>query len=231
MDDILYRHELKFVCSENSIHIMEDRIKHICKLDPYVGPRGEYVIRSLYFDTYDDDCFRDGMEGVENRKKFRIRIYDGSSKMIKLECKHSHRGMKAKSVCRITEKQCESLIEGKTILETDASQELLRRFLWERNTKLLTPKVIVEYARTPYVYTTGNVRITFDRNIGSSSEVKSFLREKIPRKGILPIGQQLLEVKYDEVLPAPITELLAVGQQLNRTSFSKYVLCRKYGIR
>ena len=226
-----YRHELKFICSENSLRVMEDKVKHLCRLDPYAESQGTYVIRSLYFDTYENSCLMEDLNGVDDRKKYRIRIYNGSSKLIKLECKHSLHGMKGKMTCSITEKQCESLIKGEPVLEIESSQELLKRFLWERSTTLLTPKVIVEYTRAPYVHKTGNVRITFDRNIRSSAEVKHFLDDDILCRGILPVGKQLLEVKYDKMLPSSIVELLAVGQQMNRTSFSKYMLCRKYGMR
>ena len=65
----------------------------------------------------------------------------------------------------------------------------------------MVPKVIVEYERTPYVYKNGNVRITFDRNITSSSQVDQFFNATAKKRPILPAGMQLLEVKYDEYLP------------------------------
>ena len=53
----------------------------------------------------------------------------------------------------------------------------------------------------PYVYKDGNVRVTLDMNVSSSKEVRSFLDESIVRRPIMPVGLQLLEVKYDEFLP------------------------------
>ena len=41
----------------------------------------------------------------------------------------------------------------------------------------------------------------------------------------------ILEVKYDELLPGTIRELLTAGQQLSQISFSKYALCRRYSMR
>ena len=43
----------------------------------------------------------------------------------------------------------------------------------------------------------------------------------------MPLGQQLLEVKYDEFLPDHIYRSLSLNN-LNQTAFSKYYLCRKY---
>jgi len=45
----------------------------------------------------------------------------------------------------------------------------------------------------------------------------------------MPIGQHLIELKYDEFLPDFIKELLELNN-LQRTTFSKYYLCRKYSM-
>lgn len=119
---------------------------------------------------------------------------------------------------------------GADNLRIDASQEILKQFWAEKRMTLLTPKVIVEYIRAPYVYAAGNVRVTFDRNIRSSTNISHFLDKEIAGRGIMPAGKQLLEVKYDQVLPNAVMEVLKAGQALSPTSFSKYVLCRKYGM-
>ena len=78
-----------------------------------------------------------------------------------------------------------------------------------------------------YVYKNGNVRITLDTNILSSSEVETFLDPRISGRPVLPVGQQLLEVKYDEYLPDFIYRSLMLPN-LRQTAFSKYYICRKY---
>ena len=98
----------------------------------------------------------------------------------------------------------------------------------ERITLELKPKVIVEYDRIPYVERLGNVRVTLDQNISSSGDLDGFFREHIRKRPILPAGQHILEVKYDEFLPDAIRCNLQL-QNLRQTSFSKYYLCRKYG--
>ena len=97
----------------------------------------------------------------------------------------------------------------------------------EMLTRRLHPVVIVEYDRIPYVYKNGNVRITLDTNICASSAVSTFLDETIPRRPVLPLGQQLLEVKYDEYLPDFLYRSLQLPS-LQQTAFSKYYICRNY---
>ena len=230
METLTYRQELKFLCAERELRAIENRIRGLCKKDSHADATGTYAIRSLYFDTYDDRCYVENKMGIDRRKKYRVRIYNGGSEVIKLECKYSWRGMKAKEVCIITKEQCGCLIQGKRVTEIGEEQELLKRFLLERQMELLKPKVIVEYVRTPYIYQGGNVRITFDRNIRSAAAVSDFLSGKIYARGILPEGMHVLEVKYDEMIPTAILECVAGGIDLRRTSFSKYMLCRDYGI-
>lgn len=223
-----YRHEWKFLCGEGELQMLEDRIRHICPLDSHVGEDGRYTIRSLYFDTYDDRCFYENEAGIDHRKKYRIRIYNGNPDVIHLECKETLHGLKKKDVCLLSLQQCRQLMSKAPVTEFSSGQELLRRFIVEQQMQLLMPKVIVEYVRTPYIFAAGNVRITFDRYIRSSLEISRFLEPHVSGRCIMAQDSHILEVKYDEGLPGAIMDLLSSGLTLSRISFSKYCLCRKY---
>ena len=236
MDTRKYRHELKFLCDEKELFHIENKIRHICRLDKHTGDARDYSIKGLYFDTLTDRCYSENMAGTDCRKKYRVRIYNNQTDTIHLECKYSCHGLKAKDICSITSTQCGDLMKGLPLWgslgEEDArkdpkGQELLRRFLAERDMEILSPKVIVEYVRTPYVFPVGNVRITFDRTIRSSRETSCFLGRTPALQSILPQGMHILEVKYDQMLPGAILELVSGGHDLQRTSFSKYALCRQ----
>ncbi len=228
MAELAYRHELKFICSELQLCMIENSVSHICRRDKHVGVDGIYTIRSLYFDTYDDRYYYENKMGVDQRKKYRVRIYNGASDIIKLECKYSVQGMKAKEVCNITESQCKRLMQGEKIADIGNEQQLLSRFLVERQQEILIPKVIVEYKRSPYIYHAGNVRITFDKSISSSTRISDFLNPKVQVRGIMPEGMHVMEVKYDDMIPSAVLDCVIRGQNLSRTSFSKYMLCRDY---
>ena len=116
---------------------------------------------------------------------------------------------------------------GKVIPNIADQPPLLRKLTLQMMTRKLRPVVIVEYVRIPYVYKNGNVRITLDTNIASSSAVETFLDPHISGRPVLPVGQQLLEVKYDEYLPDFIYRSLMLPS-LRQTAFSKYYICRKY---
>lgn len=222
-----YRHELKYQVTSAQIQLLKNRINHLIPLDSHVGERGAYTIRSLYFDDYYDRCLKENENGTDPREKFRIRIYNHSTQRITLECKRKERGKTHKTSCPLTLEQTKLLMAGKTVPDIAGQPPLLQKLTVEMLTRKLRPVVIVEYERIPYVYKNGNVRITLDTNISSSSAVECFLEDQIPKRPVMLKGQQLLEVKYDEYLPDFIYRNLQLNS-LRQTAFSKYYICRKY---
>lgn len=221
-----YRNELKYVCSEGELQILHGRIRHLCRPDPHAGPAGIYNIRSIYFDDLEDHCFFDNEDGNDPREKFRIRIYNASDHQITMECKRKERTMTSKTSCPLTREQYGLLLEGR-LPALASDNALLRKFCAQQAQTGLKPKVIVAYQRTPFVYPAGNVRITFDRNIGSTTDIAGFFDPYLPQRPVMPGGKHILEVKYDEFLPDFLYEAMNLGS-LRQTTFSKYYLCRKF---
>lgn len=227
-----YRHELKYICNEMELAVITERLRPIIRLDKNVAEEGFYNIRSLYFDDYYNTCFAENEAGTDPREKFRIRIYNASADNIKLELKKKERGKTFKESCPITKEQCELLMRGipcNVEMAKGSKQAVLNKLLLLMKTRLMKPVVIVDYDRVPYVYKDGNVRITLDRNISSGSNIHMFLERDIAKRPIMPAGQHVLEVKYDEFLPDFIAQNLEIGS-LRQTAFSKFYLCRKYSM-
>ena len=226
MNESKYRHELKYLVSQAQIPLLKSRIQGFMELDPHVKEKGFYNIRSLYFDDYQNRCFYENENGTDPREKFRIRIYDHLDKRISLECKRKERGKTLKTACVITKEQFNLLLDGSSDFDL---QPLVNKMILQMHTQMLRPVIIVEYERIPYIYRNGNVRITFDTNMSSSNSLKQFFNNDVPRRPIMPSGQHLLEVKFDEYLPDYLYRALNLGQ-LQQTAYSKYYLCRKYSL-
>jgi len=222
-----YRHELKYQITDAQVQMLKNRITHLIPADSHAGADGVYTIRSLYFDDYENRCLRENEDGTDPREKFRIRIYNHSDRRITLECKRKERGKTHKTSCPLTRQQTELLMQGKILPDIASQPPLLQKLTMLMMTRRMKPVVIVEYDRIPYVYKGGNVRITLDTNIRSSAAVECFLDAQIPNRPVMPAGQQLLEVKYDEYLPDFIYRALQL-HSLRQTAFSKYYICRKY---
>ncbi len=224
-NEMKYRHEMKYLISAAQLPLLKSRVEQIMTLDPHVGAEGRYNIRSVYFDDYNNSCYYENENGTDPREKMRIRIYNHSSERITLECKRKDHGKTLKTSSRLSVEQTEQALNGEPILGELSS--LHQKLNLQMQTRILRPVVIVEYDRIPFVYKNGNVRVTFDMNISSSSSVEGFLDGDLPVRPIMPMGQLLMEVKFDEYLPDYIYRSLNLGQ-LQQTTFSKYYLCRKY---
>ena len=223
-----FRHEMKYLCTDAQLAMIKSRLSGVMKCDTHTREDGTYLIRSLYFDDYDDRCLRENIAGVVPREKYRIRIYNGSMDRISLERKSKVSDKIRKLSTILTPEQYYILVDenaDKTV--KDEYPELMKKLLALYQSDRMKPKVIVEYERRPFICQTGNVRITFDRNLTSSSKLETFSDEKINGRPVMPTGLQLLEVKYDEFLPDYIYRTLQMSN-LQLTSYSKYSLCRKY---
>ena len=228
-DNRKFRHELKYVVSDAQLRLLENRVKNLLSLDAHTGESGKYTIRSLYFDDYYDTCARQNENGTDPREKFRIRIYNHSSDIIKLECKRKERSKTHKTSCTLTVEQTKCLMQGKPLDNISSLHPLLQKLTYKMLRFGYKPVVIVEYDRVPFVYKNGNVRVTFDTNVSSSTDIEHFLDESIVKRPVMPYSKQLLEVKYDEYIPDYVYRNLQI-HSLTQTAYSKYYICRKYSI-
>ncbi len=225
--DKTFRHEYKYLCDSSQNAVLKMRAKGLLKEDRHTQNAGYYRIRSLYFDTIDNQCYLENESGCDKRDKYRIRIYNADYEKIVLEKKSKERQMTSKVSCLINEDMCRKLMKNERVQITEDMTVVQKKLLLEMQLKAMRPSVIVEYQRFPYVEKNGNVRITFDENICSSNDIDHFLEERIITRPVLGIGQSILEVKWDAFLPSYIKEHLSI-ETLQWTSFSKYYLCRKY---
>lgn len=224
-----YRHEFKYQCSGAQLEIIKHRLDTVLKLDKHASG-GEYCIRSMYFDSLGLRCYNENENGTDPREKYRIRIYNANSERISLECKRKERGKTYKTSCLITREQFDDVINRRFSLNVNNLHPVFRKFYYLLRVEHFTPSVIVEYDRIPYVCPLGNVRITLDRNIRSSDCFDRFFSETLPSRPIMPAGQHLLEVKYDEFIPDYIKDLIQTDN-LSQSTFSKYYLCKKHSMR
>ena len=218
-----YREELKFICSQHELDILAPRLEVIMNKDRHQTGQA-YRIRSLYFDDYYDSAMHDNDAGVDRRYKIRIRVYEDPTETIKLEVKYKLRGRARKESCLLSLEQFETILAGDLRFDPQAPKPLRLLYL-QQQMHLMRPRLIVEYERSAYVYPAGNVRVTFDRNIGYSDRFEAFFEDRLDLIPLLPRNSHILEVKYDEFLPDTIAQLLEIGT-LSKTAFSKYYLSR-----
>lgn len=223
---LVYRVEDKYICTENELVLLQERLKFILKPDTNQKSEIGYTVTSVYFDDLFDSHLKDTVEGIGQRQKYRIRIYNNSLDVIKLEIKYKQYSRVMKNSCQISEEQMRMLLSGHCIESQDMSiDNPIVLFNLAIKNKGLRPKVIVEYDRKAYIFPSGNVRITFDRNLRTGTQIKKFGETGLVLNQIAGM-QNVLEVKYDKFLPGFIAQLLESGN-MNQGTYSKYRLCRE----
>lgn len=221
-----YRHEIKhFITPADAVSIRRN-LSAVASIDPHAQKDGAYRIRSLYFDDLRNTALWEKLDGVNERRKFRIRYYNADLSYIMLECKMKRDNVGCKLQQRLTEDELRRIIDGDITWMASSGKPLLVTLYVEMKTKGLRPKCVVEYMRIPFVYGPGNVRVTIDWNIrtGPPGQFMDPCGLTLPVDG----DPMLLEVKWDAYLPGIIRRATALRSR-GPTAFSKYAACRVYG--
>lgn len=224
-----YRHELKYNVSYWQYLQLRSRFRQVMKMDPHTGKDGTYRIRSIYFDNVQDKALREKVDGVAKREKFRIRYYNDNFERITLEKKIKDNNLCMKVSAKLTEKECRDLLNGNLEWMKTHASSLVQELYGKMKYQQLKPRVLVSYTREPYIYTAGNVRITFDWNVRTTMYHREFLEEKVyDVEAVQCPGEMIMEVKFDAFLPGVIQDIIQ-SDGIRQQSFSKYAACRNYG--
>ena len=224
------RHELKFYISTMEYHLLSRALDQVLDRDPNGDPEhNEYHIRSLYFDTYNNAALLDKLNGVKNRDKYRIRIYNFSDRLIRMECKTKVGNLISKRSIAIPKLLAEQLIAGDpTGLERTRSG-LLQDMFREMTLSFLRPVVLVDYVREAYLHPLEEVRITFDKQLRTGLGSQDLFNPYVPTVSPFDHDEMILEVKYNRVLPPFIRDLLCTYvHSAQNSAISKYVWCRRF---
>lgn len=222
-DRPLFRHELKYLISEAEKEVIIRRLSPFMGADAHVRGEG-YMIRSLYFDDRFERAYEEKLAGVESRKKYRIRIYDYSDEVIKLECKHKEGQYIHKTAAALTREETQAIIDGRYDFLLGRKELLCREFYFECALNKMAPKVVVDYDRIPFVYPYGDVRITFDCGVRAGLFVDNIFDRTLPVASVMEPGMLIMEVKFTEYIPELIRRLLPVADSAYM-AYSKYTMC------
>ncbi len=221
-----FRHEWKHVLNYADLLTLRHRLEAVMERDLH-SIDGKYHIRSLYFDNPDDKALREKIDGVNIREKFRIRLYNWDTSLIKLEKKSKRNGLGTKYSANLTAEEAQKIVDGDLDWMMASDRALVQELYCKMRYQRLEPKTIVDYTREPFIFRPGNVRVTLDYDIRTGQERTDFLDPDIVT---IPAGDApiLVEVKWDEFLPTIIRDAVSLPNR-RVGSFSKYAQCRVYG--
>lgn len=213
------RSELKYWISYRDSLLLQAELNKLLMPDDY-SQDGFYRVKSLYFDSINQIDFTEKLDGVESRKKIRLRIYDEDAPTAKLECKQKTGALQHKESLLITRAEAMQYMEGDYSGLLERPEETAWRLYSDMTLGGYRPAVIIEYDRCAYLYGEYNTRITIDRNVRSSELCLDLFEREIPWIPTID-NQVILEVKFNEKLIEPIKRILA-KYHLTNVSVSKY---------
>ncbi len=221
------RNELKYYISNIEYHALVNKLVHVLKPDDYSKPGKGYFIRSLYFDSYDDECLYEKQSGDMFRAKYRMRIYDTKSETVKFEIKNKANNQIFKETATISKESAYKIIEGDYGELLTYNNPILNKIFKKFTAKQYKPKVIIDYTRDAFMFDFFNLRITFDKDLHSCNTDFDLFSDNLHTIPVILEGKQIMEIKYETVLPEYIHRMLQIDA-VERMAISKYTLGRRF---
>lgn len=234
----MLRYEKKYLVPNELMDYIRKRLSSFVRLDDYAitaesGLR-QYTVRSIYFDSRDMIYYSEKVNGLQNRRKFRIRgynQYDDNSKVV-LEIKRKIENRVKKHRCFVLFRNVNQLLTTGSIedfvIESNGSEtpvEEAQRFLFHINKYQLLPTCLIVYEREAWFgrFDTG-VRITFDKNI--RSKLYPELERLYDNHNFTPLftNHFILEIKYFSDTMPVWTRSLIQEFRLRNEALSKYAI-------
>lgn len=206
----MVRYERKYLVPYELLDRLRNRVNGFVRPDIYTNGNGsklpQYTVRSIYFDSRQMECHSEKLEGVELRKKFRIRTYNqaepDSVAVFEIKKKIANRIYKHRAFAwwkdvpaLLATSDIEQYIHQKQ--EECSSLDEASRFFFHLKKRNMQPTVLVVYEREAYHgLLDDGVRITYDKNIRSM--IYPDMQMMFTNHGLKHLFEKhfILEIKY-----------------------------------
>ena len=222
------RQEKKYLLTYQQFRSLDGKLSKVLHADEY-GQQDGYHVRSLYFDTFFDRDFYEKEEGLEIRRKIRLRIYEPEDEFAKLEMKQKQGDGQKKRSLKVSRKDALEIAKGEYSCLLNYKEEFAKEMYAYMTTMFYRPKSIVEYKRKAYMVKENNIRITFDYDIKATESNMDLFSEELNQYPVFDKNFVVMEVKYNGFLLDYIKEMVNMSDK-SQTSVSKYCLSRSVGL-
>ncbi len=218
------REEKKYLIGSMEKSCLDSRLSEVMMPDPHNGPVG-YVVRSLYFDTPFDKDFNEKNDGVELRRKIRLRVYGPEDDHAMLEIKQKEGQYQKKRSLQITREDALALIDGQKGVLLNYPEDFAAECFVLMSMGCYVPKTIVEYDRKAFIAKENNIRITLDGGIRATESCFDLFSDHLVMNSVFPVTDTVLEVKYNGFLLSYVKQAVGAVHK-SELSVSKYSLAR-----
>lgn len=228
------RLEYKYLVEYSKLDALRKALAPFIELDSDYNDTSEYTVRSIYFDTSKLKYYHEKINGVQIRKKLRIRGYNTREEesIVFLEIKRKYENFINKNRSPLKMYNLDDLIKTKDldsyILTNNGFANSLddaEKFLHHIYKRTLRPVVLITYEREAFFSKFDKrLRLTFDKNLRymlfpSMDELYTDdeLHHSMPKHFIF-------EVKFSRGFPIWLSDILS-RFSLTRMALSKYTIC------
>ncbi len=223
MNEVL-RQEKKFLIDLPQMYQLDAKLSRVLHEDSHNKGDG-YIIRSLYFDTSDERDFKEKEDGVELRRKIRLRNYGPDTSFALLEMKQKEGINQKKRSLRLSKEDAMQVCRGNysVLLKYEGNfpaecYALMQMYGYR-------PKAVVEYRRKAYIAKENKIRVTFDHHIVATESNFDIFSPQLLQNSVMNPAFVVLEVKFNGFLLSYIKDFLPECNQ-SEPSVSKYCLSR-----
>lgn len=223
MNEVL-REEKKFIISQDKMYFLSHELEEFMHLDSH-GDKDGYSIRSLYFDSLYNRDFVEKEDGIELRRKIRLRNYSPHSDFAMLEMKQKQGQYQKKRSLKLKKEDVLELINGNYSVLLRQGTDFANECFYMMNQFMYRPKAVITYKRKAFVAKENNIRITFDHHIKGTESYFNIFDPEINENYILDPYLAIMEVKFNGFLLSYIKDVID-KVDLPEISASKYSMGR-----
>ena len=227
MNEVL-RQEKKYAMNLAEGQTLCARLGRVMMEDAHNGALG-YTIRSLYFDTVDDQDFNDKVDGLELRRKIRLRTYSSESDFAMLEMKQKEGPYQRKRSLRLRREDARTLCRGDYSPLLACREPFAAECYGLMVCRCYRPRAVVEYLRRAFIARENHIRITLDSRITATESCFDLFARDLSMYPVMDPFHAVLEVKYNGFLLSYIKDLVNRADR-SELSVSKYCLARRVGL-
>lgn len=215
------RREWKYLIPMERIDLLVPELRRWMELDDY-SDSGPYDVYSVYFDDPEWSAFTEKLDGVQFRKKFRIRSYKphpAPDETVLVEVKEKRNDIIVKRRTPIEVGLLPEFIAGINVMPGD---EVIQEWRYHLLRQGLRPRILVAYDRLAFKPRgVGEHRVTLDKNV-KYAFVTGPADFGVPvRRSALSRRSAILEIKFSAQLPRFLGDMTRDSNLMNE-AISKF---------
>jgi len=221
------RQEKKYLINLQQYYYLSRRFSSLLMEDKHSSGDG-YLVQSLYFDSLDDTDYEEKINGVDVRKKIRLRNYGANSPSAKLEMKQKQGMLQKKRSLSLNKEQSHRVINGDYSALLEYNSNFAGECFGIMNMQCYRPKAVIMYTRKVFVAHENEIRITFDHHIKGSESNFDIFSNNLAGNILVDPFLVVMEVKFNGFLLSYIKDIIN-EVNASESAVSKYCLGRTVG--